>query len=191
MLTVSRMPRLFLVPTTLNRPNTLVSLINEVTFAIVRAASYASSLSTRLILYFLPATVTPPWSLMYWKYDFSPWRMALNGAYVPDCATLVPIVIVSAADPGGLAALRAVRRVDNVAPPDELLPDELLVVLFVPVLRLLPHAAATTASTVHNARTRSPRDAARRSRRAWFMGRVPFTLSVVQESEAAHPSGCS
>ncbi len=36
---------------------------------------------------------------MYSKYDFSPFRIAVNAEYRPDCGRLVPILIVSPETP--------------------------------------------------------------------------------------------
>ena len=66
----SRMAMLLAVPTTLNTAKAPSPSLptSSVMFELVLAGLYSSSLSTTSILYFLPATSTPPASLILAKY---------------------------------------------------------------------------------------------------------------------------
>ena len=92
-------PRLFLVPTTLNNANTLSSLMSDCTFVTVCDATYASSLADQLDLVLLAGDGDAAVGVRVVDVRLLAVRIALNGAYVPDCGKLVPIVIVSPLTP--------------------------------------------------------------------------------------------
>src|SRR5260221_1328272 len=153
LLTVLRIARLFLVPTTLNSENTFSLVISDCTLVTVWLALYASSLSIRLILYFFPAMATPPWAFTYWKYDFSPLRMAVNAEYGPDSGRLVPMVMVSPftpteSFPAGQADVSTTLAGPLLGPLPPL-------VVGVTVFRDLPHAAATSTAARSSATRRN------------------------------------